>query len=165
MSFLVGYSVLITYFILEQKSPEEVNIIVDNTFEEDLHCSDSERCKYLTQAIYHEGRGESVLGQIAIGHVILNRVKSKHFPNTIKHVILQPHQFSYIKLIKDKSYKEAEAYKKAKYLAKMILLGLTKDPTGGATHYLNTNKLRVLPKWTLQLPKTVDIGNHSFHKG
>ena len=165
-SFLITYSSITTYFIYSKgESPKEGKIIVEEVYEQGLDCSTSKRCKDLTQVIYFEGRGESTLGQIAIGHVVLNRVRSPHFPNTIHDVVYQPHQFSFIKEVEDKSYRNKSAYKKAQYISKMILLGLTDDPTKGATHYLNPKKLSKVPKWALKYPRTVIIGNHSFHKG
>ena len=46
------------------------------------------------QNIYHESRGESNLGQIAVAHVVRNRVESSRYPNTVCEVIWAPKQFS-----------------------------------------------------------------------
>ena len=50
--------------------------------------------KELANAIFHEARGESREGQIAVGHVILNRVKDRRYPDTVRGVVWQPKQFS-----------------------------------------------------------------------
>jgi len=47
------------------------------------------------QNIYHESRGESNLGQIAVAHVVRNRVESPKYPNTVCEVVWQPKQFSW----------------------------------------------------------------------
>ena len=50
--------------------------------------------RYMTSIIYCEARGESYAGKKAVGIVVMNRVRSKEFPNTVKEVIYQPYQFS-----------------------------------------------------------------------
>lgn len=50
--------------------------------------------RYMTSIIYCEARGESYAGQKAVGIVVMNRVKSEQFPNSIKEVIYQSGQFS-----------------------------------------------------------------------
>lgn len=50
--------------------------------------------RYMTSIIYCEARGESYAGQKAVGIVVMNRVRSKKFPNSIKKVIYQSGQFS-----------------------------------------------------------------------
>src|SRR5699024_5330367 len=59
-------------------------------------CVADEQCMKLAEAIYHESRGESIKGQIAVAQVIMNRVNDPKFPNTVKEVIEQPKQFSYL---------------------------------------------------------------------
>lgn len=49
----------------------------------------------IEQALWAEARGESDLGKRAVAHVILNRLKSARFPNTVKGVITAPRQFAY----------------------------------------------------------------------
>lgn len=48
----------------------------------------------MAQVIYHEARGETEAGKVAVGQVVLNRVRDKRFPNTVYQVIWQPKQFS-----------------------------------------------------------------------
>ena len=140
-------------------------IPVDNTFHKHFVCETSSACLVLAQAIYYEGRGESIEGQIAIAHVILNRVLDGRFPNTIKGVVHQAHQFSYLGGDIPEWYDDVKAYEQARYIASMVLLGLTSDPTNGATHYLNPKKVRRLPKWARKFEQKIVIGNHTFYYG
>src|SRR5512139_4045578 len=54
----------------------------------------------LAAVIYHEARGESLKGQLAVGQVVLNRAESKYFPNNICKVAFQPHQFTGLRRVK-----------------------------------------------------------------
>lgn len=103
----------------------------------------------ISQAIYHEARGESDLGKRAVGHVILNR--SKKFKKTPCEVLRQPGQFQ-IKLRKHYSGPDwRKAWQMANYLGK--------DPTGGAL-YFKTKRSET--SWGFKL--TTVIGNHLFYK-
>lgn len=51
----------------------------------------------LAMAVYYESRGESLKGQRAVASVVMNRVRSPRFPDTVCEVIFQPHQFSFIR--------------------------------------------------------------------
>lgn len=127
-------------------------------------CSQQKDCRLLAEAIYYEARGEDLKGQIAVGWVIVNRSKSKYFPDTISEVVTQACQFSYrcdgsLNL----GFKEKEAYEQSQQIAKGIILGIFKDPTNGADHYLNLNKVKRVPNWAKVYPQVASIGNHSFH--
>ena len=74
-----------------------------------------EDIQHLANAIYHEARGESQEGKIAVGQVILNRVADPRFPGSIYEVIYQPKQFSGIR-----QYKVPQSYVD---MAKGILAG------------------------------------------
>lgn len=110
----------------------------------------------LARAIYGEARGESYVGQVAVGAVILNRVKSSSFPNTIAGVIYQSGAFDavsdgQINLTPDDTAKKA---------AQDALNGW--DPTYGAIYYFNPNT--ATNKWIWSRPLTVTIGKHRFCK-
>lgn len=108
----------------------------------------------LASLIYAEARGESYIGQVAIGAVILNRVEHPAFPNTISGVIYQPGAFEVVTngqnfLIPNKSCLNA---------ARDALNGF--DPVDGAIYYWNPAK--TTNKWILSIPVTKVIGNHAF---
>lgn len=110
----------------------------------------------LSKIIYGEARGESYTGQVAIGAVVMNRVKSSSFPNTIAGVIYQKGAFTavsdgQINLSPDATAKKA---------AQDALNGW--DPTYGAIYYFNPNT--ATNKWIWSRPVTVTIGRHRFCK-
>ena len=135
----------------------------------------------LAQNIYHEARGEIVEGQIAVSNVVINRVKSKQFPNDICSVVYQRNQieiidrifkifripklcqFSWVCDFKPNSINNSESWKNIQTLAQKIVLGEYDDLTNGATHYYNPKRAPT-PQWANVLTKTTVIGNHQFYK-
>ncbi len=108
----------------------------------------------LARLIYGEARGESYTGQVAVGAVVLNRVKSASFPNTISGVIYQPYAFTavsdgQINMTPNASCTEA---------AKAAMNGW--DPTNGAIYYYNPKT--ATSKWIFSRTTTITIGNHVF---
>lgn len=118
--------------------------------------SNSSDVNLLARAIYGEARGEPYVGQVAVGAVILNRVKSSKFPNTISGVIYQSGAFDavsdgQINLTPDSTAKKA---------AQDALNGW--DPSYGAIYYFNPST--ATNKWIWSRPMTVTIGKHRFCK-
>ena len=113
----------------------------------------------LARLINGEARGESYTGQVAVGAVVLNRVESPEFPNTISGVIYQKGQFSCVtdgnfnKAIK----KDSTVYKAAKDAMNGV------DPTGGALFFYNPKTAK--SDWLFTLETVTTIGNHRFAKG
>ena len=112
----------------------------------------------LARAINGEARGESYEGQVAVGAVILNRVKSSEFPNTIAGVIYQPGAFTavsdgQINVPLDESSSVVKA-------AQDALNGW--DPTNGCVYYFNPNTATNKWIWSKQIVTT--IGKHNFCK-
>lgn len=98
------------------------------------HSIKLEEIKCLAANIHFEARGESKRGQIAVGHVTLNRVKNKNFPKTICNVVKQPGQFSWYRNIDISKVKiEDNIYD----IALGVLLGKYKDPTAGSLYFHN----------------------------
>ena len=118
--------------------------------------SGSDMTDLLARLINGEARGESYLGQVAVGAVVLNRVKSSEFPNTISGVIYQKNQFSCVtdgqfnKPIK----KESTVYK----AAKEAING--SDPSNGALFFYNPKTAK--SQWLYSLKTVKVIGNHRF---
>ncbi len=111
----------------------------------------------LAKAIYAESRGEPYTGQVAVGAVILNRVKSSKFPNTVSGVIYQPYAFTavadgQINLSPNQSAMNA---------AQDALNGW--DPTNGCLYYYNP--ATATSKWIWSLTVTIKIGKHNFCLG
>lgn len=108
----------------------------------------------LARMISAEARGEPYLGQVAVGAVILNRVESPSFPNTISGVIYQKGAFT---AINDGQWNQAIA-SSAWSAAREALAG--NDPTGGAVYYYNPNKTS--NKFMFSRPVITVIGSHRF---
>lgn len=112
----------------------------------------------LARAINGEARGEPYEGQVAVGAVILNRVKSPSFPNTIAGVIYEPGAFT---AVSDGQINvpiaENSTIVKA---ARDALNGW--DPSGGALYYFNPST--ATNKWIWSRPLIKTIGKHRFCK-
>lgn len=118
----------------------------------------------LAQSIYFEARGESNLGQLAVGSVVLNRVRSNEFPGTVCAVVRQggetpPCQFSWWCDGKSDRPNELQAWRSSYQLAERILSQETKDPTHGALYFHST---AVNPGWSLR--RIGRIGAHVFYQ-
>lgn len=121
----------------------------------------------LTEALYFEARGETVKGQFAVAEVILNRVKSGRFPDSVCGVIHQGTgkryqcQFTYTCDGQAETIHEPAAFARVGKVARLILDGKSKGLTGGATHYHTSN---VSPRWSRVYKKTAKIGVHIFYR-
>lgn len=108
----------------------------------------------LARLIYGEARGESYTGQVAVGAVVLNRVKSSSFPNTIAGVIYQSGAF------------DAVSDGQINYTPSSTAISAAKDamngwdPTYGSIYYYNPTT--ATSKWILSRQVTVTLGNHVF---
>lgn len=110
---------------------------------------------------YHEARGEPLLGQIAVSHVVLNRVRSKRYPKKVCEVIKQPHQFSWYWDKLSDTPQDSRAWRKSLLVSALVYSGMVPDPTRGATHYHTIN---IKPYWSKTLRLTTTIGYHHFYK-
>lgn len=108
----------------------------------------------LGRIISAEARGESYTGQVAVGAVVLNRVKSASFPDTISGVIYQKGAFS---AVTDGQFDQPVSETSLK-AARDAMAGW--DPSGGALYYYNPAK--TTNAWMHARPVLVTIGNHRF---
>ena len=118
--------------------------------------SNSSNVNLLARLIYGEARGEPYTGQVAVGAVVMNRVKSSSFPNTLSGVIYQSGAFDAVKdgqinLSPDSTAKKA---------AQDAINGW--DPSYGAIYYFNPST--ATNKWIWSRPMTITIGRHRFCK-
>ena len=126
--------------------------------------------------MYHEARNESMLGQIAVGQVVMNRVWDKRFPNTVCEVVkeavtykgtnkpvLHKCQFSwYCDGAKDDVNKDSKAWRYSLEYASIVLSSrIVLDITEGATHYHATY---VRPAWARTKTRTTRIDRHIFYR-
>ncbi len=108
----------------------------------------------LAKCIYAEGRGESYTGQVAIGAVIMNRVRSKSFPNTIAGVVYQSGAFTAV----SDGQINLEPDKTAYNAARDAMNGW--DPTYGCLYYYNPAV--ATSSWIFNRQTVVVIGKHVF---
>ena len=124
-------------------------------------CLQDVSCNKLAEAIVYEARGEGTKGQIAVAHVILNRMKDSRWPDKIIDVIHQPHQFSYLKDKHKQSKPTADDWIVSRNIAYGVISGTISNPVGEATHYHTT---RVKPRWAKKLEPVAKIGQHIFYR-
>lgn len=110
--------------------------------------------KIMSNAVYGEARGEPFEGQVAVAAVILNRVKSPSFPNTVSGVIFQPRAFT---AVADGQI-WLEPNETARKAVQQALNGW--DPSGGCLYYFNPETATSKWIWTRAQVKT--IGKHIF---
>lgn len=108
----------------------------------------------LAKCVYAEARGEPYVGQVAVAAVILNRVKSPSFPNTIAGVIYQPYAFTAVSDGQINLTPNQTAYK----AAQDALNGW--DPTYGCLYYYNP--ATATSSWIWSRQTVVTIGDHAF---
>ena len=129
---------------------------ISNTGNSTKSTSNSSNVNLLSHLIYGEARGESYVGQVAVGAVIMNRVKSSLFPNTISGVIYQKGAFDAVSDGQINMSPDSTAIK----AAQDAINGW--DPSYGAIYYFNPNT--ATNKWIWSRPVTVTIGKHRFCK-
>jgi|UPI0006B93ACB N-acetylmuramoyl-L-alanine amidase len=110
--------------------------------------------KLLAQAVYAEGRGEPYVGQVAIASVILNRIESDKFPDTVSGIIFQPLAFEAVA--------DGQIWMEPDETAKKAVMDAVNgwDPSGGALYYFNPE--RATSKWIWSRPQIKTIGKHIF---
>jgi len=117
--------------------------------------------------VYHEARSDTMIGQYAVAHVVMNRVQSDRFPDSVCDVVHQGYhkgkhkcQFSWYCDGKADTPTEPRAWALATLVAYDVLNGTVPDVTYGATHYHATY---VRPYWAKHFKETVTHGSHIFY--
>lgn len=110
----------------------------------------------LSRLIHAEARGEPYTGQVAVGAVVLNRVKSSSFPNSIAGVIYQSGAFSVV----NDGQINLTPNETAKKAARDAMNGW--DPSYGSIYYFNP--ATATSKWIWSRPHVITIGKHRFCK-
>ena len=152
-SLIVACAVLLTALI-------SVNIKAD-TLSNDTQSSYGRELGCMAMNIYHEARGETEKGKLAVAAVTINRVKNKHYPNNVCDVVWQRKQFSWTDL-KPKYHiiKDQDAWVNAVEIAQLFLDGGDWSGVGHATHY---HTLAVSPSWKDNDNLIAQVGNHLFY--
>jgi spore germination cell wall hydrolase CwlJ-like protein len=120
--------------------------------------------------MYHEARSEGVAGEKAVAEVILQRVRSRYYPNSICDVVYEGTdrgdnlcQFSYACDSYSDQPIEPNAWARSRQLASRIMAGtvVLLGQTDRATNY---HTVAVLPDWAEGMVRTRQIGNHVFYR-
>ena len=123
--------------------------------------------------IYFEARNQSLEGQMAVTHVVLNRAADPKFPDEVCDVVYQSRtyesgfpkrhqcQFSWYCDGKSDEPKEQAAFEDAIRVVTYMAVSDVDDLTHGATHY---HAISVSPAWAKEKTKTVQIGDHIFYR-
>lgn len=146
-------------------SPDQPKTLFGGLTEDEFRAREL-RC--MATAIYFEARDEPIRGQIAVGQVIMNRIRSPFYPKTVCGVVYQGErnrhgcQFSFTCTGQSNSIKEKPEWATAVRLAKQVIAGeVWIKEVGYATHYHATY---VHPQWRFELDKVAQIGGHIFYK-
>lgn len=126
----------------------------------------------LAQNIYFEARNQSVLGKEAVAEVVLNRVKSTRYPNTVCGVVKQARKYQGKVLINRCQFSwycdgesdtptDTPAWTDSVRVSHRILIMGQRTITKGSTHYHTT---AVNPYWSESLRRVVQIDDHIFYK-
>lgn len=138
-----------------------------------LPCNKDPKCALLAEVITFEARGEPLKGQVAVAHVVLNRKNDPRWPNSIKGIVHQPKQFSYLQDKHKQTKPTREDWQQAYHVAQNVLKCVSdvfhkckgtqwEDPTNKAVFY-HTKKVK--PHLSTQrIIKTASIGQHVFFK-
>ena len=121
-----------------------------------------EETNCLATAVYFEARGESLEGQLAVAHVVMNRATSGRYPPDWCSVVKQPAQFSFVRHGEfPQADTSSEAWKKAEAIAELAAANVV--PSVG-TDVLWYHADYVAPAWRHNLQEVEQIGAHIFYR-
>ena len=148
-NFTIVISIFLIIFLINILEAENISYAAS---------SGTSDIQLMARAINGEARGEPYEWQVAVGAVILNRVKDSKFPNSISGVIYQPGAFTAVSDGQiNQPIKEGTTVYKAAQDAKNGW-----DPTGGCIYYFNPQT--ATNKWIWSRPHVKTIGKHRFCK-
>ncbi|MEA3016530.1 MAG: hypothetical protein QOI38_1252 [Sphingomonadales bacterium] len=124
--------------------------------------TDTEEQDCLASAVYFEARGEPLKGQLAVADVVLNRVVSERYPDTICEVVEQPMQFSFVNATGriPNADRSSAAWSKAVAIARIALAGTARAVASDVLWY---HADYVSPGWGRRLARQDRIGLHIFY--
>lgn len=137
--------------VVGEKTLNELKVVMEEpvlSYEDDI--------MLLARVIYSEARGEPYLGQVAVGAVVLNRINSDEFPNTMYGVVYQPLAFTAV------SDGQINLTPNSVAINAAIDAIAGFDPTNDSLYYYN--KDTATSKWISNIEVSKNIGSHSFGK-
>jgi N-acetylmuramoyl-L-alanine amidase len=127
---------------------QPANAALDN----ESHC--------LATAVYYESRSESLMGQLAVARVVINRAQSGRFPSSLCGVVTQPRQFSFVRGGRlPTADRNSAQWRNASAIARIALQDGWESHVEGALFFHAT---RVAPGWNRQ--RMAQVGNHVFYR-
>jgi len=123
----------------------------------------------LAQTVYFEARSQPLIEQVAVAQVVMNRVRSKHYPNTVCEVVYENHypnqlhkcQFSFMCDGLKETIGDADAWLQSNQVASLVLQPTFPDLVDGSMNY---HADYVRPNWSSKLNKVAQIGRHVFYR-
>ncbi|MBR4800252.1 MAG: spore cortex-lytic enzyme [Clostridia bacterium] len=140
--------------VVGTKTAQAMGLNLNSTTTSSSSSTSSTELNLLAHVVYGEARGEPYTGQVAVAAVVLNRVKSSSFPNTIAGVIYQAGAFDCV----SDGQINLSPNQTAINAARDALNGW--DPTYGCLFYYNPKT--ATSKWMLSRTVKLSIGNHNF---
>lgn len=152
--------------IFFEKSPVSISSVNYMKYQEIVSKNFSEQLNCLAHNIYYEARGESYDGKLAVAQVVLNRIKSNLFPNTVCGVVYQKNknvcQFSWV-CQPHMSPKNDSAWQESVFVARKALTTPVVYAKIEQTDALFYHAKSVTPNWN-NLVKVDTVGNHIFYR-
>jgi len=112
---------------------------------------------WLTLNVYHEARGESKIGQLAVAHVTLNR--AMQMKQSLEEVVIAPYQFSWT--LQKNTYVPTEPQALLECMKSALYAMVSDDFTEGSTYY---HRQDVHPSWSGEMTFVAQYGNHVFYR-
>lgn len=139
----------------EEPVPQDNDVGIEKAMNVPDGYSDND-IRIMAQAVYGEARGEPYVGQVAVAAVILNRVQSPTFPNSVSGVIFEPRAFTAVA--------DGQIWMDPDETARKAVLDAIngQDPTGNALYYFNP--VTATSDWIWGRPQIKQIGKHIFCK-
>lgn len=130
----------------------------------DDECGESRQIGVLALNMYHEARGDGHDAMLAVGEVTLNRVKRSRWPDNVCDVVYQRSQFSWTHTINNHTPDEEESWNIALDIAEGLIYNKIELLGTKATHYINPDKVKIIPSWIDKLEFVGRLGNHVFYE-
>lgn len=143
----------------ESKPALDVDSLAELVAATDLPAEIDPELRCLAGAVYFESRGESLAGQLAVAHVVINRAKSGRFPKSLCGVVHQPSQFSFVRGGRMPAIRNAAQWTNAVAIAQIARDGSWKTQAPGALFF---HARYVSPGW--RKTRVASIDNHIFYR-
>lgn len=151
----------VRHHVVKHHLKKQVKNTHQKVVKEEVNVLPNSEVDMLALAIHNEARGEPRSGKYAVANVILNRVKHKSFPNTVRKVVTQRGQFQWYHnhKLRSRTAPTEEARSIARDIYQKHVSGRRVDNTGGSI-FFSSNGVRPAPRAV----KSVRVGHHQFYR-